>query len=216
MTPGPAVCHHCHTCKLHTETPAPVEGDGGGWRGVEGVGGPNICPMINLSMSLWIRGGRSSTLYYLNTSPSQGKCSPLTNRLLDSSVKWQRSLLFTFVASIHHRPALAHVPVIIFLRRDIAPGQNICSAGGIFLPLSLLWQTKTSLWSFCHNSALACRIFVRVDSVYMKLLFVSGLNYSGFNCFQIKSQGWCYPATQPWQPDQCGTVIVTAAKSHFT
>lgn len=38
---------------------------------------PNICQMINLTTSLQIRGWMSLTLYYLNTSPSQDKCSPL-------------------------------------------------------------------------------------------------------------------------------------------
>lgn len=37
---------------------------------------PNICQMINLTTSLQISGWMSLTLCYLNTSPSQDKCSP--------------------------------------------------------------------------------------------------------------------------------------------
>lgn len=53
---------------------------------------PNIWRMINLTTSLQIRGWMSLTLYYLNTSQSRDECRALTNRLLYSSMKWQRDV----------------------------------------------------------------------------------------------------------------------------
>lgn len=81
---------------------------------------PNICRMINLTASPPIRGWMSSTLYHLNTSPSQDKRAPL------GADKW--ALVFinettgTFLVHIC-RPHLSlldvhartHVPAVVFL-----------------------------------------------------------------------------------------------------
>lgn len=128
----------------------------------------------------------------------------LTNRLLYSSMNRQRCFLFTFVAFIYHCLTFTHmhVPIVIFLLRDIATGQNICSARGIFF-LSLLQTNNTRPWlSRGHDDTWVCSIFVWMDLVYIKLLFVSVLNYPESNCYQIKSQKCYYPVIQSWQPDQ--------------
>lgn len=111
MTPGPAVSHHCHSCKLRSPTPAPV---------VKKKKTPNICGMINLTTSPPIRGRMSLTLYHLNTSPSQDKCAPL------GADKWAfvfiNEMTGTFLVHIC-RPHLSlldvhartHVPAVVFL-----------------------------------------------------------------------------------------------------
>ena len=76
-------------------------------------------------------------------------------------------------------------------------------------------QNLATLWPFCYNDTWLCSIFVWMDLAYIKLPFVSVLNYSESNCYQIKSQEHYYPVIQSWQPDQSCMSPMVAGKSYF-
>ncbi len=215
MTPGPAVSHHCHSCKLHPPTPAPV------YLGGEKKN-PNICRMINRTTSLQIRGWMSLTLYYLNTSTSQDKCSLLgadkstlvfinemtkrCSHLLPSFITAWQSLICMFSLCCMASPRARTLMQLEVFSSSFLSRQTEANLG--YLVVIFLW---------CHMGVQYLRLNASVlhNPFLSVLFFVSVLNESKSNCYQTKSQKRYYPVIQSWQLHQSWMVTVIAAKSHF-
>lgn len=215
MTLGPAVSHHCHSCKLHPPTPAPVYCI---WAEVKKKKErpPNICQMINLTTSRQIRGWLSLTV--------SSEYITIPGRVL-SIGRWQtRSCTHQWndkrgVAFIHHCLTLTHVhvPIVLFFVAQHRHGPKHLFSWRRFLPFSLV-QTNGTRPGFPLGNAVM--MTHRVYSIFVWMAFFglhnpSVLNYSESNCYQTKSQKCYYPVIQSWQLHQSWMVTVIAAKSHF-
>lgn len=211
MTPGPAVCHHCHSCKL---CPPPPRFPSRHLHLCVCLWGekktPNICHMINRSTSLQIRGSMSySVLSECITIPGQAfsvgrwQIGPCIHQWNDKGMfRCFHLSPLSFCSYTRSRCALL----------SIATGQNTCSTGGVFS--ALVQEERADLdYPLAIFVLMMPRHAVGMH-LLLKVLLASVSNYSETNCYQTKSRKCHYPVFQSWLPRPSWVPTVTAAKSH--
>ena len=146
---------------------------------------PNICQIINLPTLLQIRGWMSLTLYYLNRSPSQDKCSPSRRWQIGSCIhQWNdKGMLLVHVCCLH----LSLLNIHSLFAVPHCHGPKHLLSWRRFLPLPCLDKQCQISWWFCHDdtwlySIYVCMVFGFHNPCLLKLPFVSVLNYSESNC----------------------------------
>lgn len=132
--------------------------------------------MINLTTSLQIRDWMSVTLYYLNTSPSQDKCSPSGGWWIGSCIhQWNdKEMFLVHICCLHlshfkiHSYTCSHRS--LFAARRHRHRQKHLLSWRRFLLLSCSdkqHQTTVNLWWFCHDETWVYSIFVWRVLIYV-------------------------------------------------